>query len=126
MSVIRNQITDDLVTLLGTRHMAADTDLSAWPWVARSVLNFGVPDLSGSTASGIKIAKLESDLLRAIRLFEPRLHQESVVVKCRVDSESNGMVLVNVEALFGPRDAPEAFAMGVSICLGSGQVTLAH
>jgi len=121
LSILRLQIQRDLLTLLQTRHMAADTDLTAWPLVQRSVLNFGIPDLSGTTASSIDVRELERSLVAAIKHFEPRLYPETLTVSCRVDSDTQTEVQLQIEALFGPAEALESFSMNVSICLSSGQ-----
>ncbi len=124
MSILRAQIERDLLALLGTRQMMSEAELKAWPLVESSVLNYGIPDLSGTTASSIDTGKLQKTLARIIRRFEPRLHPDSVSVSCRVGSPARNDVRVEIEALFGPEDALESFAMGVSICLGSGHCSV--
>jgi len=59
----------------------ADEGLAEFANVAASVINFGVPDLTGLTASGVGVAALERDVLRAIQTFEPRLEKRSVSVR---------------------------------------------
>jgi type VI secretion system protein ImpF len=46
-----------------------------------STLNYGVPDLSGKTASSIDRLWLERKLTCSIRCFEPRISPDSVQVK---------------------------------------------
>tara|TARA_R110002111_G_scaffold233417_1_gene294486 strand:+ start:245 stop:667 length:423 start_codon:yes stop_codon:yes gene_type:complete len=121
LAAVRQQIQRDLLMLLSTRRMAADTDLSAWPLVAKSVLNFGIPDLAGITSSSMDLRRLQKDLVQAIKNFEPRLHPESLTVSCHIGAGSPNDLLVEIEALFGPADALESFAMGISICLSDGQ-----
>lgn len=121
MSELNRNISQDLVSLLATRRMSVDHDLSAWPEVQRSVLNYGVSDLTGTTASGVRMNRIERELKNAISRFEPRLHSNSLTVRCTFDTAERNQLLVSVEANFGPASAPEAFAMGVSICLVSGQ-----
>tara|TARA_R110002049_G_scaffold4601_2_gene31740 strand:+ start:26630 stop:27205 length:576 start_codon:yes stop_codon:yes gene_type:complete len=121
MSTLRWQIEQDLMALFGTRRMSCDTDLNAWPMVRRSVLNYGIPDLSGSTGSSIDTRRLQRELVDAIKCYEPRLKPETLTVTCQVREHTNEGVLVQIEAMFGPADALESFALGLSICLGSGQ-----
>lgn len=121
MAVLRWQIEQDLLALFATRRMSSDTDLSDWPLVERSVLNFGIPDLSGITGSGLDTRRLQRELVAAIKYYEPRLKSETLKVTCHVHEHGTNDVVVLVEALFGPNDAMESFAMAVSICLGSGQ-----
>ena len=62
-------------------------DLTEVPEVAKSVLNFGVPDLTGSTTSSVDIPRLERELRTAILNFEPRLLAETLKVTVDVDRE---------------------------------------
>ena len=48
-------------------------DLSPYPHVVDSVLNYGLPDLAGKNVSGLKVGKLEEGLRLIIRRFEPRI-----------------------------------------------------
>jgi type VI secretion system protein ImpF len=121
IAVLRSQIERDLLALFGTRRLSEDTDLSAWPMVQRSVLNYGVPDLSGSTGSSLDIKRVQNELTDAIKCFEPRLKPETLTVTCRINESVRGELGVDIEALFGPADALESFAMGISINLGNGQ-----
>ena len=121
MDELRRQIERDLQALFETRHLSADTDLSAWPNVQQSVLNYGIADLSGTTGSSIDPRQLQRELLVAIKRYEPRLKPETLTVKCDVHEYGTNDLLVRIEALFGPADALEMFSMGVSICLESGQ-----
>ncbi|TWU56288.1 type VI secretion system baseplate subunit TssE [Rubripirellula reticaptiva] len=121
LAILRSQIERDLLALFGTRRLSEDTDLSAWPLVQKSVLNYGVPDLTGSTGSGVDVRRLQRELTDAIKCFEPRLRPATLTVTCRVNEHSTDELSVDIEALFGPSDALESFAMGISINLGSGQ-----
>lgn len=121
LEILRGQIERDLLDLLGTRRMSAGFDLSAWPRIEKSVLNYGIPDLSGSTGSSIDVRQLQRQLTKVIKWFEPRLQPDTLSVTCKVKDYAARDVLVEIEAMFGVDDELESFAMGVSICLGSGQ-----
>ncbi|QDT03968.1 Gene 25-like lysozyme [Rubripirellula lacrimiformis] len=121
IGILRTQIQRDLLALFATRRLSEDTDLEAWPLVRNSVLNYGIPDLSGSTGSSINTGKLQQELTSVIKSFEPRLRPDTLTVTCRVNEFSIGDLTVDIEALFGPADGLETFAMGIAINLGSGQ-----
>jgi type VI secretion system protein ImpF len=56
--------------------------LGAYPRIADSVLNYGLPPLAGQLASQQDVRALESDIRRAIARFEPRiLDDESLQVR---------------------------------------------
>ena len=121
LAVLRGQIQRDLFDLLSTRRMAADTDLSAWPMIEKSVLNYGIPDLSGTTGSSIDLRKLQRDLADVIKDFEPRLLPDTLAVTCRISDGPHQDVLVDIDALYGVDDELESFTVGIAISLGSGE-----
>ena len=64
-SRLRECVRRDLVWLMNTTHLRSTQDLDDYPLVARSVLNFGLPDLAGRTSSTVEAGVLE----QAIRPF---------------------------------------------------------
>jgi type VI secretion system protein ImpF len=75
--------------LLNTPNLAAVQDLDAYPEVAESTVNFGIPDLAGRTASSFDANAVAQQLKRAILRFEPRLLKKSVKVRLVVDPDSH-------------------------------------
>ena len=102
--------------------MADQDSLSRWPMVQQSVLNYGIPDISGSTASSLDVERTQRELLTTIRRYEPRLHPQSIVVECVVVGAAQSHVQVKIDGLFGPADAMESFEMTVSISLNDGNL----
>ncbi|MFJ4153299.1 type VI secretion system baseplate subunit TssE [Pseudomonas sp. NPDC089752] len=80
MRALRKAVLRDLGWLLNSTSLSTVRDLSGYPLVARSVLNFGLPDLSGKTASGLDSQTLSRHIQRAIEDFEPRILPGSVCV----------------------------------------------
>ncbi len=78
---LRACILRDLGWLLNTGALGQCQDLSEFPEVARSVLNYGVRDLAGSTLSGLEREDVERRLLEAVRAFEPRVLHDSLRVR---------------------------------------------
>src|SRR5688572_5801001 len=66
----RESVRRELSALFNATRLASVTELDSYPQVRRSALNYGLPDLSGRTASGIDRVGLEHELLQAIRSFE--------------------------------------------------------
>jgi type VI secretion system protein ImpF len=92
---LRESVKRDLAWLFNTSNFASVQDLSAHPGVARSVVNFGLPSLSGLAASGVKTAELQEAFRRAILDFEPRLLRSSVRVhleKTETEMSHNALV----------------------------------
>ena len=78
---LRESVLRDLAWLLNTTNLAAAQDLSRYPQVASSVLNFGMPDLSGTSVAGTDSATLERALRQAIVDFEPRILRHTLSVR---------------------------------------------
>src|SRR5262245_48440444 len=78
LAQLRESVRRDLGLLFNSVRLAAQQDLDRFPEIARSVVNFGLPDLSGRTASGIDVPQLEQLIRQAIWDFEPRLLRSSV------------------------------------------------
>ncbi|MEO6925494.1 MAG: type VI secretion system baseplate subunit TssE [Rhodanobacter sp.] len=70
---LRDCVTRDMSWLLNCVSLDATVDLEDYPEVSRSVLNFGIPDLTGMALSGIDANVLERQVKDAILAFEPRL-----------------------------------------------------
>ena len=81
LSKLRDSVRRDLAWLLNTTDFSSVRDLSAFPEVADSTLNYGVPDLAGRTKSTVKADELERVIRQAIWKYEPRLVRRSVQVK---------------------------------------------
>ena len=94
----------DLGWLLNTTALDVCVDLDAYPRVKRSVLNYGLPDLSGKSSSNIDVKNLEKSLRRSIREFEPRIIRNSLQVKVHTDNAAmshNSLVFEIAGAVFG-------------------------
>jgi type VI secretion system protein ImpF len=72
-SQLRASVLRDLSWLFNTTNLAADSELAAYPLVARSTLNYGLTPLSGKLVSGLDLRGLERVLRDAILRFEPRI-----------------------------------------------------
>src|SRR4029077_12356539 len=69
---LKESVRRDLTWLFNTTNLAALQELDDYPEVENSTLNFGVPDLTGRTASSIDAAAVARVLRRAIVEYEPR------------------------------------------------------
>ncbi|NTU60138.1 MAG: type VI secretion system baseplate subunit TssE [Deltaproteobacteria bacterium] len=87
---LREGVRRDLAWLLNTGHLASTEDLTPFPAIARSVLNYGIPDLAGATASSADVGSLERLIRQAVWDFEPRILRNTVRVKAMVDDAQMG------------------------------------
>ena len=94
----------DLGWLLNSTALDVCVDLEAYPRVKRSVLNFGLPDLSGRSSSNIDVKSLETSLRRTIRNYEPRIIRNTLRVKVHSENAEmshNSLVFEIEGAIFG-------------------------
>ena len=81
MSRYRHGVLRDLEWLLNSGNYSIVYNLEEFEELARSVLNFGVPDLCGLTYSGIRITELERTVQEAVKFFEPRIIPNTLSVR---------------------------------------------
>lgn len=84
---LRASVLRDLLWLFNTHN--DDRRLSAYPRAARSVLNYGLPDLTGISVGSLKREhfSLEQSLLQIIKTYEPRIKNPKVTLEI---NEGNG------------------------------------
>jgi type VI secretion system protein ImpF len=82
---LREAVLRDLAWLLNTTNFEAGNCLDAFPEVRHSVLNYGIPDLSGISVSSAKVGELERKLKQAISDFEPRILRHSLSVRLEMN-----------------------------------------
>jgi type VI secretion system protein ImpF len=94
----------DLGWLLNSVALDVCIDLQKYPEVRRSVLNFGLPDMSGHTSSNVDVGVLESSIRTAIQLFEPRVIRNSLKVKVHSNPDEmshNSLIFEIAGSVFG-------------------------
>jgi type VI secretion system protein ImpF len=89
-SKLKRTVLRDLVWLLNTTCHDTDGQLEMYPEVRRSVLNYGIPVLSGKHFSGVDWRELERKIHEAILFFEPRILPDTLVVKAILPTDSMG------------------------------------
>jgi type VI secretion system protein ImpF len=125
---LRDSVLRDLGWLFNTTNLAALQDLSGTPEAARSVLNYGLPDLAGHTTSSVDVARLEGLLRQAIWDFEPRLIPASVQVHLTVnpDEMSHNSMSFVIEARLWAQPMPLRLYLRTEIDLEDGDVRIAE
>lgn len=84
---LRDCVSRDISWLLNCVNLGASVPLDDYPEVARSVLNFGIPDLAGVALSGINADALQRLIREAILTFEPRLTANTLQISAKVDGQ---------------------------------------
>ncbi|MCB1986057.1 MAG: type VI secretion system baseplate subunit TssE [Burkholderiales bacterium] len=82
---IRDCVKRDLEWLLNANRFFLDDEQEQYPEAVCSVLNYGTPDLTGKTVSGLNLVQLERQLYQTIVNFEPRIIQKTLSVSVVAD-----------------------------------------
>ncbi|RYE99834.1 MAG: type VI secretion system baseplate subunit TssE, partial [Oxalobacteraceae bacterium] len=88
------------------------------------VINYGIPDISGSSISSMNLGSLERAIRQAIWDFEPRLIRGSVVVKAHSDRERVNTVLFDIEADMWAQPYPERLYLKTELDIDSASIRL--
>jgi type VI secretion system protein ImpF len=127
-AVLRQELAEDLTTLLNSVNLAAAIDLDGLDFVKKSVLNFGVMDLTRVT-SDTHVADSLAETMRAVlSRYEPRLVAETINVKPEMNrDDASGLIRFHVTAdmISAPVDIAVEFVADVEAGSGKTKVTRA-
>jgi type VI secretion system protein ImpF len=124
MRRLREYVCRDLAWLLNTASLDTSEDLQRYPEVRRSVLNFGLPSLTGRSASSIDPEIAVRQFVQAIRVFEPRLSRVAVTPELATDRMDSRTLSFKVDAELWGRPAPQGVSLRTSLDVDSGTVSL--
>ena len=121
---LRQAVKRDLAWLLNTTNLASVEDLSSHPHATRSVLNFGIPDLTGKAVSGVRVEEIQKLLRQAILDFEPRILPRSLKVRVVVDREgmSHNALRFEIDGELWAEPVPLRMLLQSEIDLETGHV----
>jgi len=124
-TALKRDLSIDLVSLLNTIDLASVLDLESRDYVRRSVINFGLDDITHLTAEERGVDAVRDQIVRALTIFEPRINPETLHVEKEVlPDEVNQRVrfAVTCEMFFSPVDVAVDFVAELEI--SSGKVNL--
>lgn len=122
---LRECIKRDLASLLNTGNLNDVQDLSEYPFVAESVLNYGMPDITGISVANADTGALEREFRRAILAYEPRILKNSLRLNVVSSDEMSANALrFEIEFDMWAEPVPERVYLKTEIDLGSGLVRL--
>ena len=116
----------DLEWLLNTENLASTTDLTNFPHVASSVLNFGRPALSGKAGSTIDLNELRRRIHQAILDFEPRVLPDTLSIRIVFHDEvqSNNSLSFEIEGQLWAQPLPLTLFLRTEVDLESGTISV--
>jgi type VI secretion system protein ImpF len=125
---LRQAVLRDLAWLFNTTKLESAAAMARFPHVRRSVINFGLPALSGQTASNIEIQDLERDLRQAITDFEPRILPETLQVRALVEISAldhHNVIGIEISGQLWAQPVPLELLIRTEIDLETGKVQIA-
>lgn len=125
---LKEYVIRDLQWLLNACDLASVIDLTPYPEVERSVLNFGLPDLAGRNVSGLDVIDLERALRKAILAFEPRILRRSLVIRAGVDDRDmdHNAVRFDIEGALWGVPTPQQLYLKTRVDLESGDIEVSE
>jgi type VI secretion system protein ImpF len=127
-SRLRQAVLRDLAWLFNATRLESSENLATVPHVRRSVVNFGLPALSGRAASSLDIADLERGIRQAIVDFEPRIRPSTLQVRALVQSEPlehHNVIGVEIRGELWAQPVPLELLVRTEIDLETGKVEIA-
>ena len=125
---LRLAVLRDLAWLFNsTQPSETDVEMQAFPYAERSVINFGLPSLSGETASTLDAIGLESAIKRAILNFEPRILPSSLKVEAfttEMQLDHHNVVSVQIRGQLWAQPVPLDLLLRTEVDLETGRVEL--
>ncbi len=116
----------DVIGLLNAVRMESAQSLSDTPNVARSILNYGFPDLLNHTLEDNRVRAMGEEIVKVLTRYEPRLVPGSI--KARLDKPKDGGSLakarfvVQASLKSKPVDLPIEFIAEIEA--GSGKIKI--
>jgi type VI secretion system protein ImpF len=124
--LLKRDLATDLMSLVNTIDLASAVDITDLDYVKKSVVNFGLPDLSALTSLEAGVSEIGQHLKTALLSHEPRLRPESVHVEQtgQADDETHRISFsVSAEMACSPLDLPTEFVAEVDTSSGSVRLT---
>jgi type VI secretion system protein ImpF len=124
---MRAAVLRDLAWLFNTTRLDADMDPATLRYARCSVINFGLPPLSGQTASSLEVTGLERAIRQAILEFEPRILPASLRVRALESGtlENHNVIGVEISGQLWSQPVPIELLVRTEIDLETGQVQVA-
>ncbi len=120
MRHLRQAVLRDLEWLLNAASRPIDDEIHTYPLVAKSVLNFGMPDLTGLASAGVSQIRVEQMVYGAIQAFEPRITASTLSVK-GLSSESGWHLTFEIAGELCPLPMPEALFVRTDVDMETGR-----
>ena len=124
MRRLRESVLRDLSWLLSTASFETSRNLSAWPAVASSVLNYGLASVAGLGSGNFDPVEAAKRLQLAIETFEPRLAHIRVTPEFNASRMDMHALKFKVEAQLWGQPTPQRLLLRTQIDVESADVII--
>ena len=124
---LRSAVLRDLAWLLNATRPTEEIDPVRFPHAHASVINYGMPALSGNTASTLDAGELESRIRDAILHYEPRIVSSSLKVDALVSEmalDHHNQIQVEIRGKLWAQPVPLEILLRTAMDLETSQVTI--
>jgi type VI secretion system protein ImpF len=124
---MRESVLRDLAWLFNATQLEAVDPLAKAPFVRRSVLNFGLPAMSGKTASSLDVTDLTRAVREAILNFEPRILPPTLEIKTLLeagDLDHHNVIGIEIHGQLWAQPVPLEFLVRTDFDLETGKVRI--
>src|SRR5438105_8976948 len=124
---MRQAVLRDLGALFNAVQPLGQAAAEAYPMLADSVLNFGLPPLSGQLASKLDVSVLEAAIRQAIVRFEPRILAETLHVRALEATtvlDTHNVIEFEIRGHLWSQPVPLEILLRTQLDLEAGQVVV--
>lgn len=124
---MRQAVLRDLAWLFNATQSLKPAEVAGLDEVRGSVINYGLPSLSGTTVTSVDTGSLEQQIRRAILDFEPRIMAETLRVQTvAVDSllDQHNTLSLQITGNMWAQPVPFELMLRTEVDLETGQVQL--
>ena len=125
---LRQSVLRDLAWLFNATRLEASAELATAPHAQKSVVNFGLPALSGSTASSLDVRDLARAVREAILTFEPRILPATLQIRTVLEAgalDHHNVIGVEIHGELWAQPVPLEFLVRTEFDLETGKVQIA-
>ena len=126
-SRLRQAVLRDLAWLFNSTRLETEVGLASVPFVRKSVINYGLPALSGRLASSLEVVDLERVIRQAILDFEPRILPDTLQVRALVelsDLDHHNVIGIEIRGQLWAQPVALELLLHTEIDLETGKVQL--
>ena len=124
---LRESVLRDLGWLFNTTKLESDDVLDDAPYVRLSVLNYGLPAMSGKVASSFDVTDLTRAIREAIVNYEPRILPSTLEIKTLLeggDLDHHNVIGVEIHGQLWAQPVPMEFLVRTDFDLETGRVRI--